>query len=1076
MLKTYLLLTLLLSIGYLAVQGQSRSINGTVTETNGSPIPGVGVVVKGTTQGSITDEKGNYTFTINGNATVLTFSYVGMKTKEVVLGPGSTYNMIMENEMTDIGEVVITALGIKRDQQSLGYSSQRVSGDDVTKAKTTNFINSLQGKVAGVQITGSSNLGGSSRILLRGVRSITGNNQPLFVVDGVPVNNGNFATTDQIRGAQGYDYGNAIQDINPEDIEDINVLKGSAATALYGTQGANGVIMITTKKGKAAKSKNGKTPLGISMSTGIAWNKVAILPNYQNKYGGGVPRSNEGSIGVFRPSLIDSTAVRPQFGYDGSWGPAMDGQMVRQWDAYYEGLPNYNKATPWQAHPDNIKDFFKTGITYNNNVSISQGNENGNFRLSFTNLSQTGTAENSKLVRNVISFNGSQNISKKWTANVSANYIKATAKGRLQTGYNNLTSNFTQWWQRQLDIDGLRDYLAPDGSQRVWNKRSESDNEPLYWNNPFWVLYQNYETDQRDRVYGNAGLTYKINNWLSVTGNAKTDFYNDNRQERVAIGSVELPKYSEDNIRFNENNYELILTAQKSINENFDVTAFVGANRQDRVTTANLLETQSGLNIPNFYSFENSTGSLKSTANKETLRRNSIFSSVSLGYKRTLFLDLTGRNDWSSALPQNASSYFYPSATASFVFNELIDKKWLSFGKVRAGIASTAIDPVPYVSNKARPLSGQTFLGLGTGIVPNTNNNVNLKPEKTRSFEFGTELIFLNRRASLDFTYYNSLSKDVIFNVSQSGASGYSSSYYNAAKLSNTGIELAIKGVPIRLKNSFEWGVGVNYARNKNMVKELYKDPSGKETESVTLASAPFAVSLQVRPGMEYGQIVGTDYEYTADGKNIIDPNTMAYLPTAELKPLGSIMPKYTGGFNTWFGFKGITLAAQFDFQKGGKIFSLTNTWGKYSGTLAETAEGNIRETGLVLDGVMFTGYDNNGVAQAYGNVANIDTIKAIDHFFLNGGYNIAAADVYDASFLKFRELTITYDLPIRWFKKIPVQGLSFGLSARNIAILHKNIPNLDPEAAVSSNNVQGLEGAQLPTERTIGINLNIKF
>ncbi|MBP6334044.1 MAG: SusC/RagA family TonB-linked outer membrane protein [Bacteroidia bacterium] len=1067
--KTCTLWAFLLAFVCLQASAQERVITGKVTSSQDNlSIPGVSIMVVGTTIGTSTDMDGNYSISVPSTAKSLRFSAIGMKTKDVPLTASNVMEIVLDEDVLNLDEVVVTALGVKRESKSLGYATQQVKGSDVSTAKEANFINSLQGKVAGVSITGSSNIGGSSRILLRGVRSISYENQPLFIVDGVPVNNSNFTTLDQTRGAKGIDFGNAAQDINPDDIESINILKGSSASALYGARGANGVILITTKKGTARTKSGKKSPIGVSFTTGITFSKVAVLPDYQNRYGGGASED-------FIPSDIDTNNVRSNFEYDGSWGPEMNGQMVRQWDSYYPSMPNYGKTTPWVAQPDNIKDFYETGVTRNNSIAVDGGNENTTYRLAYTNYNENGTIPNSSLNRNVLSFNGMNKFSKKLTSNISVNYMRANAKGRPFTGYNSLASNFTQWWQRQLNMGQLKDYKNPDGSQRTWNMNAEDDLTPLYWDNPYWTAYEDYSTDVRNRLYGMASLAYDFGKGFGVVGAIKTDFYNDSRQERVAKGGSNISKYSENDITFQENNYELMVTYKTPIGENFDFDALVGGNRQDSRTVNNMTETQGGLNVPNYYSLTNSVGNLKSTPLTSQLRRNSIFGSASLGYKRFLYLALTGRNDWSSTLPADNNSYFYPSVTGSFVFSELVEAKWLSYGKVRVGWASTAIDPVPYAATETRPIVSDNVAGIATAVVPNRSNNSELKPERTNSWEIGTEMIFVDGRIGLDFSYYNSLSTDVIFPVQQSSATGYSSKFYNAAEISNNGIEVMLNLVPVRTKSGFEWGIGANYAKNNNMVEKLFTDENGKETESVLIQNAPFSVTFQHRPGMEYGQIVGYDYAYDANGNKIVDPSTNSYARTATVKPLGSVLPDFTGGVSTWFSFKGFRLYGLVDFQEGGKLFSLTNTWGKYSGTLEETAEGEIRANGLVLDGVVQTGVDAAGNPTSDGT-KNTGSISALDHFFLDGGYIISAADLYDASFVKLREVTLTYALPAKLFAETTIQGLSISLVGRNLAIISKDIPHIDPEAAVSSQNVQGLEGGQLPTARTYGVALNVTF
>lgn len=1064
--KALTLFALLLAFCSLQATAQERQITGKVISSQDNlGVPGATIIVVGTSVGTTTDLDGNFKLGVPAGSKQIQISGIGLITKVVELTASNEVNVTLDPNIQQLNQVVVTALGVPREQKSLGYATQQVKGADISVAKEGNFINSLQGRVAGVTITGSSNLGGSSRILLRGVRSISYENQPLFIVDGVPVNNGNFTTNDQVRGALGYDYGNAAQDINPDDIESINVLKGSSATALYGSQGANGVIIITTKKGKA-RTAGDKSPVGVSISSGMMFSKVSVLPEYQDIYGGGASPD-------FIVSDLDPTQLRSNFEYDGSWGPKMEGQMVRQWDSYYPSMPNYGKLTPWVAHPDNIKDFFETGVTTNNNIAIDGGTESTKYRLAYTNFNEKGTTPNSSLNRNIFSFNGSNKFTPKLSSNLSVNYVGANGKGRAQTGYNNLASNFTQWWERQLDMSQLKDYKNPDGSQRTWNMNSETDLSPLYWDNPYWVAYENYETDQRNRIYGAIGLNYDFTSKLSLSGAIKTDYYNDNRQERIAKGGASLSEYKEQNIFFNENNYELKLNYKTAVNSNLDLTAFVGVNRQDRKTTNNTYKTQGGLNVPEYYNLTNSVGTLLATPAQTQLRRNSIFASASFGYKHFLYLDLTGRNDWSSTLPADNNSYFYPSATGSFIFSEFVKAKWLSLGKVRLGWANTAIDPPPYVSTETRPTVSSNMAGYATAIIPNLANNEGLKPEQTSSIEVGTEMSFLEGRITLDFTYYSTTSKDVIFAVQQSLATGFTSKYYNAAELSNKGIELALSGTVVKAKSGFNWGLGFNYAKNKNMVEKLFTDENGVETQSLLIQNAPFSATFQARPGMEYGQIVGYDYAYDANGNHIIDGG--AYARTAKVQPLGSVLPNFTGGVSTWVEYKGFRLFGLVDFQDGGKIFSMTNMWGKYSGTLKETAEGGIRENGLILEGVNQTGVDAQGNPISDGS-KNTTSIAAIDHFFLDGGYVITAADVYDASFIKFRELSLTYSLPAKLFSKTSIQGVSLSLVGRNLAIFHKNVPNIDPESAVSTSNIQGLEGAQLPSVRTYGLTLNVRF
>ena len=1050
-----LLMLLFFSIGTVYAQ---KTISGAVTDEKGEAVIGATVLMKGSASGTITDIDGNYSIEVPEEATTLVFSYIGYATQEVEI-TGTTINVTMV-EGVDLEKVVVTALGVSRKEKSLGYASQEVDGEAITKSRDANFLNTLQGKVAGVQITGSSNLGGSSRILLRGAGSIGGQNQPLFVVDGVPMDNSNFTTTDQARGAGGYDYGNAIQDINPDDIESVNVLKGPAATALYGNRGANGVIMITTKKGSRTTDSN--LPIGVSINSSIQFNEVAVLPTYQNLYGGGAGNT-------FAQSTMDTNQLIADFGYDGSWGPALNGQQVRQWDSYDpHDTENYGKTRAWEASPTNIKDFFRTGILATNNIALSGANQLGSFRLSYTNTHQLGTQENSRLNRHNIGFNGDYKLTKKLTAFISANVVSSEGFGRPITGYGeSVMSQFNQWFQRQLSMDRLRNYKNPDGSQRTWNRNSEADGSPHYWDNPFWERYENGQRDSRERVFGNAGVRYQFTDFLAISGRFMTDFYTDRREEWVAVGGVRESKYSED-VRFlRDDNYEVKLDFNKRFGEMISLTAFAGMNFRKNLYRVNQSSTQGGLNTPGFYNLSNSVSNLDITDRTEELEIFSGFANATVGVKDLLYVDLSYRFDINSTLPTGSNLYHYYSFGASLVFSELLPKNdILSFGKFRVSYAQAGNGTQPYQLANTY-VTNPSFGNNGTSTVPNDLNNANLKPENTGSFETGLDLRFFKGKLGLDVTYYNAVTSNLIFGVSQSASTGYTTRQLNAGKVLNHGIEIAAYATPVKV-SGFKWDIGFNFAKNMNTVLELTDG-----TENLRLTSL-FGPSLEARVGQPYGVIMGTDYVYDDQGRKMVDQATGRYLVSDEVKPLGSVLADFTGGVSTTLSYKGISLSLLFDFQSGGRIFSLTNTWGKYSGMLEETAANGIRENGIVVDGVAAT-QDANGVWTSTG-AANTTNIAAQSHFFSNQGYRINAADIYDASFVKLREARLGYTFPNKIFGKTPFRDVSISIVGRNLAILHKNVPHVDPEAALSSGNIQGFEGGQLPTERSIGFNLSLKF
>ena len=1063
-------------------------MSGTVTgEGSSEPLPGVNVVVKGTTQGTVTDIEGTYRLSVPEDAEVLTFSFIGMESKEVEIGSQSVINVDMTEDSQQLSEVVVTGLGMERKEASLGYAVQEIDGEGLVKARETNLRNSLSGKVAGVQITGSSNMGGSSRVLVRGANSIRGDNQPLFVVDGTPIDNSNFTSTAQASAGGGYDYGNAAQDLNPDDIASITVLKGPAASAIYGSRGSNGVIEITTKKGSARKG------IGISVNSGLSFQQVFVLPDYQNEYGAALIRDENGEL-----VLDDAGLPIINHGLDGSWGAPLDGSVVtRHWDSYDEwDTENFGVARPMLPSPGNVEDFFRLGRTWNNNIAFSGGNENAKFRLSYTNLSQQGTQENAELMRNTINFSGSVNLTERMTAAVTANYINSDVQGRPATGYGdrNVMQMFNQWYQRHLNTDRLRNYLNPDGTQRTWNRKGPTDPSPNYFNNPFWDRYVNYQEDTRNRVFGNMSLSYEFTDWLTVTGRAMTDYYNDRRQERAEIGSVEEPFYEEALREVNESNFDLIANVNTNISDDFSFSGFVGGNIRLNSYHRNEARTQDGLNIPNFFNIANSGGNPRVDDYFEEKRVNSLFGSASFGYRDFLYLDVTARNDWSSTLPEGNNSYFYPSATGSFVFSELMSSNWMSLGKVRVGWAQVGNDTDPYrLASTYVPIAN--YGSFANATVPNSLNNANLKPEITTAWEVGAQLGFFNNRLNLDATYYDSETRDQIFAVDVSGATGYSSRVVNAGKVTNQGIELMLNATPVQLDNSFQWDISVNWARNVNQVAELTED-----TKTIRLSSL-FGVYVEAKEGETYGAITGPTIAVDPNtGKYIIDANGR-YVESPEQGVVGNVLAEWTGGVSNTLSFKGIRLSALIDMQQGGSLYSLTHMFGSYSGVLEETAglnslgnplrdpidvndQGNATASsgGVILDGVVQNvDAEGNPVLDEDGNPTSNGTVNQTpleanqwgsDHY----SRGRATQNVFDASFVKLREVQLGYSLPSSLIESTPFSNVTVSLVGRNLAILHKNIPHIDPEAAVSSSNIQGFEGGQLPTERSFGVNVNLKF
>ena len=1044
--KRILLVCFMLMSALIGEAWAQRTISGTVTSgANGEPLPGVAVQVQGTTTGVTTDFEGNYRLQVPEDANTLVYRFVGFETQRVQIGNRSVIDVVLQEDVTQLQEVVVSALGIERSERSIGYSAQTVSGDQITQARESNVVNSLAGRVAGVQITGGSTQGGSSRIVIRGANSITGNNQPLFVVDGVPIDNSNFASTNQQRGAGGFDYGNMIQDLNPDDIASINVLKGPSAAALYGTRGANGVIVITTKRGTKREG------VGVTVNSGLTFDNVLVYPDYQNLYGGGYStrftRSEEGQL-------------IPNYGADESWGPRMDGRLVRHWDSW-EG-ENEGELRPWAPSPDNVENFFETGTTWSNSVAVSGGGENATFRLSYSRLDQDFIVPNGELTRNTVTFSGSADLTDRFRTALSGSFINNAATGRLGTGYGegtNVAASFNQWFQRQVDIDRLRDYRLPDGTQRTWNRKSAANPTPNYWDNPYWARYENFQNDQRNRLFGNIASSYDLTDDLKLAGKLMIDTYTDRRMERVAIGSQAISDYTEAVRQFQEVNAELRLEYSRQVSEDLDVSGFIGGNWMNQRYDLNWGSAQGGLSVANFYSLENSIDRPEIEEITTEREIQSLYGSASVGYRDMAYLDVSLRNDWSSTLPLGENSYLYPGVSASFVFTEVIPRTFLEFGKIRAGWALAGNDTDPYrLYTVYNPEQG--FGNDPVFTVPNERRNPNLVSEKTVSYEVGADLRFFNSRLVLDVAWYRKRSFDLIFPVDASATTGFTRLIVNAGEMRNQGVELALGGSPV-VAGDFRWDVNLNWATNDNEVVELIEG-----VNSYTFTSL-FGGALQARVGEKYAALVGRDFVYDeATGEKIIDPETGSYQLTGADQVLGSTLADWTGGIRNAFSYKGFNLAVLIDGQAGGSVYSITNMFGKYSGLTEETVANDIRQLGVVFDGV---------VIDDEGNTTPNDIVLPAPQAF-GSLFGAHRAYVYDASYAKLREITFGYTLPGSLVENTPFRNVRLSIIGRNLAILYKRVPHIDPETTTNSGNIQGIEGAATPSTRSFGFNLSLSL
>ena len=1037
--KFRIILTLFLAFTVQLSFAQQLTVTGTVSDDSGMPLIGATVAIAGTSTGTTSDFDGNYSIKAN-EGDVLSVSYVGYSSQDITVGTSTTVNVTLAAD-NSLEEVVVTALGIKRDEKALGYSVQSIKGEGMTEARESNISNALSGKIAGVQVTGTSgSVGASSRIVLRGNASITGNNEPLYVVDGVPIDNRSFGNAGS---GGGVDLPNGAADINPDDIESVTVLKGPNAAALYGLRAGNGVIVITTKRGTAGKK------FSVSVNSNITFSNPLLLPNYQNSYGqGGDPSYFE---------YVNGASGGVGDGVDESWGPPLDvGLEFVQWDSQlYSGQP-----LPWVSRPNNVRDFLDTGVNTSNNVSLS----NENFRLSIGNSEELGMVPNTSLEKITIGLSGSLAIGERMNAAVSLNYFNIDSGNLPISGYNN-ENPFQQfiWSARNVDFQSLRDWrsfpLAPVGTA--------AEGTPLNWNhnfqnNPYWVLETNLNTFSKDRLIGSIDLNYDLTDWMSLSTKIGTDSYSQLETQRQAIGSnnAQNGSYYEVQRRFEEINASALLTINKAISEDIGFSFSVGGNQMRRTYNA-ISGYLPSLELPNLYNLSNlqtgATASLSSNLSEQEI--SSAYAYGQFSYKEMVFLDFTARNDWASILPVANNSFFYPSVAGSLLISKMVDLSAakIDFLKVRGGwseVGSTGALGA-YAINSTFGLANTGF--GNQGYSPNTQYNPNLKAETVTGVEFGLDARLFANRVRLSATYYDQLSEDLLVPIQVSSSTGFTNSWDNIADMSNKGIELQI-GATIIDKGDFSFDVDLNWAKNESEVTSL----GGLDTY---VLGQQWGVSLEARPGLPYGSIVGRDFSRTADGQ-VIYSNGLPVIDSTQ-KVLGNIAPDWTGGANFSFKYKNFSLAALVDAKIGGDVHSMTYSWGRYAGTLEESLIG--RETGVVGNGVRA---DGNG-----GFVPNDVTVSAKSFNQASYSNSVESSAIFDASYVKLRQVTFGYSLPSKFLDRLPFESMKVSVVGRNLALLYKNAPHIDPETGFSSSNgEQGQEFGQYPSARTIGFNVNLKF
>jgi len=1072
-------------------------ITGSVKSTTGEILIGASISEKNTTNGTITDLDGNFELVVNSPTSSLVTTYVGYKTQNVVLNNQSSVIVTLEEDAIGLSEVTVTALGIKREKKALGYAVQDVKGDDLIKARETNLLNSLAGKVAGVTIVGNpSGIGASARVSIRGERSLNiNNNQPLFVVDGVPI-------TNQFNGSSGRsfqeaDYGNGAGFVNPDDIETMTVLKGASATALYGSRAANGAIVIKTKTG--ARNKG----LGISINSTIAFENALRLPEYQNVYG-------QGLNGEF--NFVDGNGGGLRDGVDESWGPKMDGQLLAQYDSptsngfragdvgnLYSVIGPVSlaaqlqqrgtiNATPFSAQPDNIKDFFQTGHAYTNNIAFSGSNDKSDFRVSFTSLNQTGIVPNTDLNRYTTALNGGYNLTDKFKVRMNVNIMnnKSGNRPNLSYGTENIMYLFNCWFPRNTSMSALENYwqAGREGiNQFGWNYN--------YHDNPYFNVYENTNSQDLNRVFGNLSLNYQFTPALSLMLRSGTDINNEFRARKRAYSTqrFKLGSYREEKIFSEERNTDFLLAYAPQSNTDFSYSVSLGGNRLDQ--RFNLSDVSAPeLAVPGIYSLNNSKVAIQSFAFNSQKRINSLYAFSNLGYKDYLFLDLSLRNDWSSTLPADNNSYLYYSASSSLVFSELLnlDNKSLSFGKLRVGYAQVGNDTNPY--QLLANYNAQTAAnGLPAFEESSALPNANLKPEISSSFEVGTELKFFLNRVGLDLTYYNSNSRNQILPIQLSNTTGYSSRVINAGLIQNSGVEAVLHLTPFKNPTGFSWDIDVNWSANRSTVKELYTDPeSGQEIKNYVMADR--YITVEARVGERMGDMYGIGFErvssdpndkyYDASGQyvgQVVYSSNGKPVATTERIKLGNYNPDWMAGVRNTFSYKGLGLSVLFDTRQGGQIYSHTQTVGREGGIIVETLEGRQDGYDLTKEG---NGVIGDGVVQGADGKFTPNTTKLSArewHTSYTLGRRLVEGVIYDASFTKLREVQLSYTIPNKILDKSGVRDITLSIVGRNLMLWSK-VPHVDPETASTSGGtiIPGVESVAIPSTKSFGVNVGLKF
>ncbi len=1021
-------------------------ISGKVVGRSGAPIVGATVHIDGTQLGTLTGNDGGYVVTVPGGRTgtvTVTARLIGyrmVKSPVTLNGARQTLDFALVAQPTQLTEIVTTALSQQREKATIGSSQQEVNGAELTRTQTTNVVSAMSGKVSGLQISQSGNMGGSTRIVIRGAGSILGNNQPLFVLDGVPIANSNLSTAS---AAGGRDYGSAISDLNMDDVASITVLKGPNAAALYGSRASNGAVVITTKNGR-----NQARGTRFSLTSRGTYDTPSLLPSYQNKYG-------QGFGGEFQ--YLDGAGGGVNDGADESWGPMLDGRPIDQ----FTGL-----AQPWVAHPDNVSNYFRSGTSISNNVNVSSAFEAGGVRLSLTKDNTRGIVPNSSLAKLAGALSANATIREKLNVTGSLNYTQNRGLNRAENGYTegNPLMSFT-WFGRQVDLGALKSqyyntgspYGFADGSLFNWN-----DN---YHRNPYWQQFENPAPDSRDRVIGQVSAAYDFTPWLTGSVRGGDDSYRFTREERFAAGNIDRADasfsggFTNATIRNREANFEGLLTAKKTYGR-FDLTGNMGGNRRRNDQVQSAFGT-SGILVPGIYNLSNA-GIAPTITNAEFHSAvNSAYGSAVVTMNRVWTVEATGRNDWSSTLPKENASYFYPSVSSSLIvsdlFPSLTNNGVLTYLKLRGSWARVGSDADPYQLRTLYQGSSAKFAGGALYTLADRSANSALRPEQTTGTEGGVELSVLDDRITFDGTYYTKISRDQIIPLTIAPATGFTQTVINAGQISNRGFEASITAKPIRSANGVNWTTTINYNRNRSRVDEL-----AEGLTAITIPGGTWSTALQARVGQPYGSLFGPSFKRdSATGALLLSGG---FPQRAANKVLGNVNPDWVGGWSNEVRYKSVALNVLVDMRRGGQSFSVGNMWGTYAGVLEGSLEG--REVDWDTPGLVVKGID-----EATG-APNTTVVTAED--YRHSIYPVVEPYIYNSGFVKLRETRLSWEVPSRLASRMRVAQLNVAVVGRNL-FTWTDYPNYDPENATNSGNGgQGFEMGSLPTTKSIGLNLTI--